>query len=99
MIATRRDPLLLVAAKFIWQELATTRMLVVIAVNLSVTLEADGNCVPSIILAALSSRNDVVDLHLHAAEPVADTASAMDLNEQLRNLTTINWHRSRAPLL
>jgi hypothetical protein len=74
-------------------------MLVVVAVDLSVALEADGDCVLDIVLAFLISRKDVVGLDLHAAEPMADTASAMDLDEQPRDLIAIKWHRSCAPLL
>jgi hypothetical protein len=89
MLTALLQPLLLMRAKFLWQELATTRMLVVITVNLSVTLEADWNCVRNVIRTAIGCRNNMISFDLDAAEAMAYTATPMNSDEQLRDVITV----------
>ena len=91
MVTARLQPLHLVSTKFVRQELATPRMSVVASVNLGVSLEANWNCVLNVIRAAIRSGNDIIDLDLHAAEPMADGAPPMGIDEQLRDLIAIEW--------
>ena len=58
-------------------------MLVVIAVNLSMTLEANRNRVVDGIGATFLGWNDVIRLHLDAAEAMADAATPTTLSKQL----------------
>lgn len=73
-------PLILVSTKFVCLKLATPRMLVVIAMDLSMALEANGDCILYIIRPLGTLRDDVIGLDLHAAEAMADTATPMDLD-------------------
>ena len=72
--------------QFIWPELSTSRVLVVVTVDLGVTLEADGNGIVDIVGASLCLGNNMISLHLDAAEAMADATSAVAVCQEFGNL-------------
>jgi hypothetical protein len=76
-LTTDPEPFLFVRAQFFSLELPTTRMPIIVAMNLRVAFKAHRNRVRYIVSASFVSWDDVVCLHLHAAETVTDAASSV----------------------
>lgn len=76
-------------------ELAPSRMLVVIAVNLCVALEAHRYRIFDLVATTTLCRNDVVRLDLDAAESMTNATTPMTLAEQRRNFVSIEGHIDR----
>jgi hypothetical protein len=67
-------------------ELAAPRMLVIVAMNLSVAFEANRNGIVDFICAALRPGNNVIGLDLRSAQTMADAAPAVNSDQQIRYL-------------
>jgi hypothetical protein len=82
MGVTEQQPLIPVRPQLRGSETPTLRMLRVVMVDLSMTLETQSDCVANVLIAIDRGGFDVVDLDLHAAVPMTDTATAMALYEE-----------------
>ena len=89
MLSASLQPTFYVVTKLLWQKLTAPGMLVVVAVNLSVTLETDWNCILNIISTTIGSLNNMVGLNLGAAEAMADTTSPVNIHKKLGDLITV----------
>jgi hypothetical protein len=68
-------------------------MLVVIAVNFCMAVEAHRDRIRDTIIATLRRWSDVVGFDLHAAETVADAAPSLASYQQRGDIVSIEWHR------
>ncbi len=76
------EPLFLVLAKLRWPYPPSHRLLGIIGVDLSVTVEAKRYPVLLGVVATFASRNDVMNLHLAARQLVAQAAMPVARHEQ-----------------
>jgi hypothetical protein len=63
--------------EFLRMELSPSRVFVVVVVNFRMTFKAHSNSVCDVGRPIVCALNDVVDLHLHAAEPMAKAAATV----------------------
>jgi hypothetical protein len=78
--------------QFLRIEFAASRMLVVVAVNLSVAFEADRNRVVDMVLPTARDRVDVVGLDFYSAKPMADAATPVASDQQFGDLISFEGH-------
>jgi hypothetical protein len=71
------QPLLFVCTEFVGEELPSSRMLIVVAMNFGMTFETYRDGIVYCIWTAFCSRYYVIRFNLHAAKSMADTASPM----------------------
>jgi hypothetical protein len=72
-------------------------MLVVVTVDFSMTLKAGWNSVLDVIVAGgVSLRNNVIQLDLHSAIPMTNTATAVTPNKQVISVDLIEFPHNMA---
>ena len=69
-------------------------MLIVVAVNFSMALEANRNRVVNVIDASFPRRDDVIGLDLDTTKAMADAAPPMDCHEQFGNIIALESQSS-----
>src|ERR1700722_5976081 len=62
---------------------SSPRVVVVVAVNFCMTFKTHCNSVRDVAKSIVCTLNDVVNLHLHAAEPMANAATAVTCHHEL----------------
>jgi len=67
-------------------------MFVVVAMNLSVTLETNGDRVADIVVLAAFERVDVIGLDLYSTKTVADAATPVASDQQFGNFIYVEGH-------
>jgi hypothetical protein len=70
-------------------------MLVVVAVNLSVALEAKRNCIRDLVAPVVIHRSHMVRFNLDAAKPMTDTAAPLAAHQEVVHLSLIEGHRKK----
>jgi hypothetical protein len=86
------EPLFPVQPQFIRGELPATRMLVVVAVNLSVALEAHGDRILDVVATFRGLGDNVVDLDFTTAETMAYATSPLAAGKKRRDVAVIEGH-------
>jgi hypothetical protein len=69
---------------------------VIVRVDFSVALEANGDCIIYSVGAAFTPWDNVIRLHLYATESVTDAAAAMDSDQQFIDVVSWKRHTLRA---
>jgi hypothetical protein len=75
MLGAYPEPLILMLTQLFGLEFSPTRVAIVVAMNLSVALEAYRYRILNFITPAALCRDDVVRLNLDSAKPMANAAS------------------------
>lgn len=86
------DPLGSMEAEFFRCEPSTTRMLRIVRMNVSVTIEAHRDSIRDVVSAAIGNWQHVVGLDLRAAESMTNAAAALAFCQKGLNVGTIEYH-------